>query len=571
MAITRLALSNPPASTDTLLYTSNRNALVSVIATNKSASSAMYIRIWVKPSGATTESEYSYLAYDVTVPIVNTLETFRVPVMNGDEVYVRSSTANASFSLNGIYESNGTSHITVGTSAPSSPAIGDVFVNTTTNGVLYWTGSSWVNGTVDTSLYPFSVYQSTPPSSPVTGQFWVDSDNQSTYIWSGSAWLALSNPDTVTLNATQTITNKTLTSPVINGGSTSGSITNTATVSGGTYSSPVINAPLVASNVKNVSATTYSFILADQSSIITSSAAGATTFTIPLNTSVNFPIGSSITIARVGAADLTIDKAVGVTVVAVNNLYTVLSGYSVTLVKTDTNTWIMMAGGASPKAVVSSHTASSTSAVTIAGVSYTVYKFTATGSITFSNPGFVDVLVQGGGGPGNVVDAAGGAGGGGGQVEKSGVYVTNTSIPIRVGTGTGVYLASSNPAGTSEFNGIAAVGGAPAAQYNDRMVGGGACGSTRANGIGSNSMGMYYQGRIGTEMRGGNANSSNGPAGGVAGDNNALGYDPGADWGSPGMLGCGGNGGYPMTANTGNGGNNGANGNSGVVLIRVRN
>jgi hypothetical protein len=375
---------------------------------------------------------------------------------------------------------------------------------------------------------------------------------------------------------TQTLTNKTLTSPTINtpviaGGSISGNITSTATVSGGTYSSPVINLPVVTSTVKDVATTTYSLILADQSSVITSSAAGATTFTIPVSTNVNFPVGSSITIARVGAADLTIAKETGVTLIAVNNLYTVLSGYSITLVKTNTDTWIMMAGGASPKAVVSSHTASSTSAVTISGVSYTVYKFTATGSITFSNPGFVDVLVQGGGGTGNVVDAAGGAGGGGGQVEKSNIYVTNAQIPIRIGTGSGSYLASSNPAGTSEFNGIAAVGGAPAAQYRDRMVGGGACGGTRASGIGSDSLGLYYQGRIGAEMRGGNANSSNGAAGGVAGDDNALGYDPGANWGSPGMLGCGGNGGYPMTANTGNGGNNGSSGNSGIVLIRVRN
>lgn len=227
---------------------------------------------------------------------------------------------------------------------------------------------------------------------------------------------------------------------------------------------------------------------------------------------------------------------------------------------------------ATDPAVVSSSTASSTSQVTIGTDTYTVYKFTGTGSITIGTGGVLDVLVQGGGGQGNVVDAAGGAGGGGGQVEKTSLYVAAGTWPIRIGSGSGVYLAMSHPAGTSEFYGIAGVGGAPAAQYRDRMVGGGACGGTySSSSIGSSSPGMYYQGRIGSELRGGNADGRNTAGGGVAGDNNGVGYNPGADWGSPGELGCGGNASKPMTANTGNGGNNGASGNSGLVLIRVKN
>jgi len=228
-------------------------------------------------------------------------------------------------------------------------------------------------------------------------------------------------------------------------------------------------------------------------------------------------------------------------------------------------------GGADQPAIISSSTASSTTNVTIGSDSYVVYKFTGAGSVTISSGGVLDVLVQGGGGAGNVVDGAGGAGGGGGQVERTSLYVPEGTWPIRVGTGTATYLSMSNPAGTSEFYGIAAVGGAPGAQYRDRMCGGGACGSSYSNsGIGAPSLGMYYQGRIGAQMRGGNCDSRNGAAGGVAGDGNGVGYNPGSQWGSPGELGCGGNAGKPMTANTGNGGNNGTNGNSGIVLIRVK-
>lgn len=354
MAITRLALANPSASTDTLLYTSSRNSLVSVIVTNKSVTTTTSIRVWIKPSGATLESQYAYIAYDVIVPIINTLETFRVPLVAGDQIYVRSSTANASFSLSGIYESNGTSNISVGTSTPSSPVIGDVFVNSATSGVLYWSGSNWVNGTVDTSLYPFSVYQSTAPSVPASGQIWVDSDDQSTYIWSGtawvattapgssyqsaapsnpktgqlwidsddsvtyvytgSAWLALSNPDTVTLNATQTLTNKTLTYPVIN---------NAVTTVG-----------------TNAQVASYTLVLSDRDKIVEISNASPNTLTIPLNSSVAYPIGSQIQILQTGAGQTTLTPTGGVTLNGTPGLKLRTQWSSATLIKRATDTWV---------------------------------------------------------------------------------------------------------------------------------------------------------------------------------------------------------------------------------------
>jgi hypothetical protein len=358
MAITRLALSNPAATTDILLYTSTRNSLISIIATNKSAVTAASVRIWVKPSGATLESQYSFMAYDTVVPISNTLETFRFPIMNNDQVYIRSSTANVSFSLNGIYESNGTSNISVGSTTPSSPAIGDVFVNTVTSGTLYWSGSAWVNGVADTSLYPFSVYQSSAPS-PVSGKIWVDSDDQSTYIWSGSAWvattapgssyqstapsnpktgqlwidsddsityvytgsawLALSNPDNVTLTATQTLTNKTLTAPVL--------------------TAPVINNAITTVGT-NAQVASYTLVLSDRDKIVEISNASANTLTVPLNSSVAYPVGSQIQILQTGVGQTTLTPTGGVTLNGTPGLKLRTQWSSATLIKRATDTWI---------------------------------------------------------------------------------------------------------------------------------------------------------------------------------------------------------------------------------------
>lgn len=108
MAISRLAVSNPSATTDTLLYTrtGSRDALASIIATNKSSDTAT-IRVWVVPSGQdAVPANHATIAYNTTVSGNNSLETFRFPVTPNDKVYIRSSTADVSFILSGIDNTN---------------------------------------------------------------------------------------------------------------------------------------------------------------------------------------------------------------------------------------------------------------------------------------------------------------------------------------------------------------------------------------------------------------------------------------------------------------------------------
>lgn len=58
MAITRLAVSTPNSGTDTLIHSSNRNAIVSVIAANTSNSAAT-VRVYSVPSGASASAQYA--------------------------------------------------------------------------------------------------------------------------------------------------------------------------------------------------------------------------------------------------------------------------------------------------------------------------------------------------------------------------------------------------------------------------------------------------------------------------------------------------------------------------------
>jgi hypothetical protein len=117
MAISRLAVSIPAQNTDTLMYTrtGSRDALASIIAANKSSDAAT-IRVWVVPFGQdATPANHATIAYNSAVEGNNSLETFRFPVTPNDKVYVRASTADVSFTLSGIDNTNvsGTEYQTV--------------------------------------------------------------------------------------------------------------------------------------------------------------------------------------------------------------------------------------------------------------------------------------------------------------------------------------------------------------------------------------------------------------------------------------------------------------------------
>ena len=133
---------------------------------------------------------------------------------------------------------------------------------------------------------------------------------------SGSVTLAIDTAVTADLTTAQTLTNKTLTSPIINLG---------------------INAQ---------TGTTYTTVLADNGKLITQTNASAIATTIPLNASVAYPVGAQINIAQMGAGQVTISGAGGVTIASTGATATapkLRAQYSTaTAVQTATNTWLVM-------------------------------------------------------------------------------------------------------------------------------------------------------------------------------------------------------------------------------------
>jgi hypothetical protein len=109
------------------LVTFSAAHLVSVIVANKATTTTPLtkVSIWVVPSGATIDAQFSYVAFNLQVPLGSSFETFRFAVNPGDVIFVRSTVSTASFTCIGIPQDD----------AAQPAALSQVFTNKVIRGI----------------------------------------------------------------------------------------------------------------------------------------------------------------------------------------------------------------------------------------------------------------------------------------------------------------------------------------------------------------------------------------------------------------------------------------------------
>lgn len=106
-----------------------------------------------------------------------------------------------------------------------------------------------------------------------------------------------------------------------------------------TLTNKTLTSPIITTAINAQTGTTYTLVLTDQSKIVTLTNAAAIAVTIPTNASVAFPIGTQIDFSQDGAWKVTFSGA-GVTINSLSSLKSIGGQYvGATLIKTATDTW----------------------------------------------------------------------------------------------------------------------------------------------------------------------------------------------------------------------------------------
>ena len=280
--------------------------------------------------------------------------------------------------------------------------------------------------------------------------------------------------------------------------------------------------PLLAMTQNAQTGTTYSFVAADFTKLVTLSNASAVAVTLPLESSVAWPTGTQLRLLNQGAGTVTVAGAGGVTI---NGTPLTLGQYKgANLIKTGTNTWTFIPFASGVGAAVFSDTPTGTY------TGYAYKTFSASGTLTVTTAGFADIVVQGGGGG----SGSGGAGGAGGVLQVTNAYLPAGTLTVTVGAG-----GARGSTGNTSIIGGAYFG-----------VGGGSCGkeaSTTGFGGGSGGGAGSFAGAGGSGVSGQGfaGGAGNGPAEAGAGGGGASAV--GADASGSGAGSAGGNGGAGTT------------------------
>ncbi len=131
-----------------------------------------------------------------------------------------------------------------------------------------------------------------------------------------------------TLAGSETLSNKTLTAPALTGTVTAEDLT--------------ITGVLRNTVTPNSQADSYTLVLTDRGKMVECTKATANNLTVPLNSSVAFPIGTVIDILQTGAGQVTVVATGGVTINATPGLKLRAQWSAATLIKRATDTWVLI-------------------------------------------------------------------------------------------------------------------------------------------------------------------------------------------------------------------------------------
>ena len=224
----------------------------------------------------------------------------------------------------------------IGASAASGASDGDVMTRQA-DGTTAWEAIPAQTPTVITVADTTDSSCSVALFESATGDLAPKTDGGATYDASSGTLTATAFAGALTGNVTGNCSG---TAATVTGASQS-SITSVGTLTALTVTGAVTAGSVVAPLAINAqTGTTYTFVAADASKLVTASNGSAQTYTVPPNSSVAFDVGTAITIIGIGSGKVTLAQGSGVTINSKDGDKAIDGQHaSVTIIKTATDTW----------------------------------------------------------------------------------------------------------------------------------------------------------------------------------------------------------------------------------------
>jgi hypothetical protein len=207
------------------------------------------------------------------------------------------------------------------------------------------------NGTLIGSTYGGTGVNNGSSTITLGGNFVTSGSFTTTLIATNTTSVTLPITGTLaTLAEAETFTNKTLTSPTVD--TPALTLATSASTTDARLSWDSTNKKIQAGNgtttldfasstvITNAQTASYTLVLADKDKLVEISNASANNLTIPLNSSVAFPVGTQVTVLQTGVGTTTLVATGGVTLNATPGLILRARWSSVTLIKRATDTWV---------------------------------------------------------------------------------------------------------------------------------------------------------------------------------------------------------------------------------------
>ena len=119
------------------------------------------------------------------------IQDFVAPLLNHafhTNISATYDDANNRIVLQGNSGGGGGASVIISPTAPSTPGLGDIWLDSDNGKTYIWDGAFWIE-VGGSSSQAVAAVTSIPPTSPVLGSIWLNSSTAKTYIYDGSFWV----------------------------------------------------------------------------------------------------------------------------------------------------------------------------------------------------------------------------------------------------------------------------------------------------------------------------------------------------------------------------------------------